>query len=100
MQVSVKHYIANEQETQRRNSMSPDGQSIEAISSNVDDRTLHEPYLWAFAHSIKAGALPIMCSYNRINQVYGCENSGLLKDILWGELGFQGYIVSDWFATK
>jgi beta-glucosidase len=40
-----------------------------------------------------------MCSYNRLNQTYACENSELLNGILKDELGFQGYVVSDWFAT-
>jgi beta-glucosidase len=39
-----------------------------------------------------------MCSYNRVNNTYGCENSVLLDNILRGELGFQGFVVSDWGA--
>ncbi|CAK7200601.1 hypothetical protein SEUCBS139899_003299 [Sporothrix eucalyptigena] len=41
-----------------------------------------------------------MCSYNRINQTYGCQNSKTLNGLLKGELGFQGYVVSDWYATN
>lgn len=40
-----------------------------------------------------------MCSYNRLNQTYGCQNSKVLNGILKGELGFQGYVMSDWGAT-
>ena len=40
-----------------------------------------------------------MCSYNRLNQTYGCQNSKILNDVLKGELGFQGYVMSDWGAT-
>lgn len=40
-----------------------------------------------------------MCSYNRLNQTYGCQNSKTLNGILKGELGFQGYVMSDWGAT-
>lgn len=42
---------------------------------------------------------PKMCSYNRINSTYGCENSKALNGLLKGELGFQGYVMSDWLAT-
>ncbi|TGO50862.1 hypothetical protein BCON_0174g00070 [Botryotinia convoluta] len=99
VQTSSKHFIGNEQETQRTNSQLPDGTNIDAISSNIDDRTLHELYLWPFADAVRAGTTSIMCSYNRINGTYACENPHLLNDILKGELGFQGYVVSDWFAT-
>lgn len=40
-----------------------------------------------------------MCSYNRVNQTYACENDPLVNGILKGELGFKGFVVSDWFAT-
>ena len=99
VQTSTKHYIANEQETQRSSTTSADGTRTEGISSNVDDRTIHELYLWPFAEAVKAGTTSIMCSYNRFNQEYACENSHLLKTVLREELGFKGYVVSDWFAT-
>lgn len=99
VQTSTKHYIANEQETQRSSTINADGTRTEAISSNVDDRTIHELYLWPFANAVKAGTSSIMCAYNRLNQEYSCENSYLLKTVLRDELGFKGYVVSDWFAT-
>lgn len=99
VQACAKHYIANEQETQRSSTINPDGTQTEAISSNVDDRTIHELYLWPFANAIKAGSSSIMCSYNRVNQEYACQNSYILQEILRDELGFKGYVVSDWFAT-
>lgn len=99
VQACAKHYIANEQETQRSSTINADGTQIEGISSNVDDRTIHELYLWPFANAIKTGTSSIMCSYNRVNQGYACENSYLLQDVLRDELGFKGYVVSDWFAT-
>lgn len=99
VQTSTKHYIANEQETQRSSTINPDGSRTEGISSNVDDRTIHELYLWPFANAIKSGTSSIMCSYNRLNQEYSCENSYILQDVLRDELGFKGYVVSDWFAT-
>ncbi|KAL0933496.1 beta-glucosidase G 2 [Colletotrichum truncatum] len=99
VQACAKHFIGNEQETQRTNSWLENGTEIAAISSNIDDRTLHELYLWPFADSIRAGVASIMCSYNRLNQTYACENSNLLNGVLKDELSFRGYVQSDWFAT-
>ena len=94
---TAKHYIANEQEHFR--------QSFEwglpnAMSSNIDDRTLHELYLWPFADSVKAGVGSVMCSYNMVNNSYACGNSKLLNGILKDELGFQGFVQSDWLAQR
>jgi beta-glucosidase len=69
------------------------------VSSNIDDRTIHELYAWPFANAVKAGVASVMCSYNRLNGTYACENSKALNGILKTELGFQGYVMSDWFAT-
>ncbi|KAF2193166.1 glycoside hydrolase family 3 protein [Zopfia rhizophila CBS 207.26] len=99
VQTCTKHFIGNEQETQRSNTTAPDGTIIPGISSNIDDRTLHELYLWPFTDAVKAGTTSLMCSYNRLNSTYACENPKLLNDILKKELGFRGYVVSDWFAT-
>ncbi|TWU77554.1 hypothetical protein ED733_007571 [Metarhizium rileyi] len=90
---NLKHFIANEQETYRR-----PGFGVEAESSNIDDKTLHEYYLWPFMDGVKAGAASVMCSYNRINNTYGCENSKLMNGILKGELGYEGFIMLDWNA--
>lgn len=105
VQACSKHYIGNEQETQRNpstTSFSGDatvGSIIEAVSANIDDRTMHELYLWPFANAVKAGTSSMMCSYNRINGSYGCENSKTLNGLLKDELGFQGYVMSDWSGT-
>lgn len=99
VQSCSKHFIGNEQETQRTNDVLVDGTNIEAVSANIDDRTLHELYLWPFADSVRAGTTSVMCSYNRMNETYSCENSALLNGILKKELGFQGYVMSDFFAT-
>lgn len=104
VQACGKHYIGNEQETMRNPSSvnfgaASSGPIIEAVSSNIDDRTLHELYLWPFAEGVKAGVSSIMCSYNRINGSYGCQNSKTLNGLLKEELGFQGYVMSDWLAT-
>ena len=71
---------------------------VDAISSNVDDKTLHELYLWPFADAVRAGTGSIMCSYNKANNSQVCQNSYLQNYILKGELGFQGFIMSDWDA--
>jgi beta-glucosidase len=98
-QACGKHYIGNEQENQRNPTTNQEGETILAISSNIDDRTMHELYLPPFADAVKIGMASIMCSYNRLNQTYACENSKILNGLLKGELGFQGYVVSDWGAT-
>ncbi|KAH8689240.1 putative beta-glucosidase G [Phaeosphaeriaceae sp. PMI808] len=94
-----KHFIVNEQETQRSNTFLPNGTEIEAMSFNVDDRTMHELYLWPFADAVKAGTVSVMCAYNRVNQTYACQNDAALNGLLKGELGFKGYVSSDYFAV-
>ncbi|KAL1591498.1 hypothetical protein SLS60_011890 [Paraconiothyrium brasiliense] len=103
VQACAKHYIGNEQETMRNPTFDPNGTTtdtlIEAISSNLDDRTMHELYLWPFADAARAKVASFMCSYTRINGSYGCQNSATLNGLLKTELGFQGYVMSDWGAT-
>lgn len=59
---------------------------------------MHELYLWPFQDAVHAGVGSVMCSYNRINGTYGCENSKVINGLLKGELNFQGFVVSDWVA--
>ncbi|KAJ5813521.1 uncharacterized protein N7503_000271 [Penicillium pulvis] len=94
----VKHFITNEQETNRNQALLLADSYNQSYSSNIDDKTMHEQYLWAFQDTVKAGAGSIMCSYNRINNSYGCQNSKTLNGLLKGELGFQGFVVTDWSA--
>ena len=94
---SVKHFIANEQET-NRNPITKDVNIVASTSANVDDTTMHELYLWPFQDLVYAGAGSVMCSYNRINNTYACENSKTMNGFLKGELNFQGFVVSDWAA--
>ena len=96
---SKQHFIANEQETNREPKYNETlGRVVESVSSNIDDTTLHELYLWPFQDALRAGGANIMCSYNRVNNSYGCHNSKLLNGVLKTELGFQGFVVSDWNA--
>ena len=65
----------------------------------VDSQTLHEIYLQPFADAVNAGVSSVMCSYNVINGYQACGNSQTLTDILRNELGFKGFVTSDWHAT-
>ena len=59
VQACAKHYIGNEQETQRQPSQNENGKTIESVSSNIDDRTMHELYLWPFQQAVKAGVATV-----------------------------------------
>ena len=86
----VKHYAVNNQEFQRTQS-----------NSVVDDRTLYEIYLPAFKAAVLEGnAWSIMGSYNLYNGQFNCHNQKLLVDILKGEWGFDGVVVSDWGGCR
>ncbi len=65
----------------------------------IDDQTLHEVYVAPFAAAVRAGVAAIMCSYNKINGVYACGNQATLTRILRDEIGFKGFVTSDWGAT-
>lgn len=84
-----KHYVANNQETNRV-----------TVSSEVSERTLRELYLPAFRAAVEAGAGSIMTAYNRINGIDANDHKHLLRGVLKREWGFDGYAVSDWFATR
>ncbi len=88
--VSVKHFAANSQEHRRMSS-----------SSDVDERTLREIYFPGFEIPVReARPWTIMCSYNRLNGVFASENPWLLTDVLRGDWGFDGYVMSDWGAVS
>ncbi|PYH99804.1 beta-glucosidase [Aspergillus ellipticus CBS 707.79] len=94
----LKHWIGNEQETNRNTPALLEGSYNQSVSSNIDDKTIHELYMWPFQDAVKAGAGSVMCSYNRLNNSYSCQNSKTINGLLKGELGFQGFVVSDWNA--
>lgn len=86
---SLKHYAVNNQEAARM-----------TVSAKVDERTLREIYLAAFEMTVKAAnPWTVMASYNRINGTYATDNRYLLTDILKGEWGYDGVVVSDWGAV-
>ncbi len=86
---SLKHFAGNNQEYQRM-----------VISSEIDERTLHEIYLPAFETAVKqAKPWTVMCAYNQLNGVYCAENYRLLVEILKNDWGFEGFVVSDWGAV-
>ncbi|KAJ3820829.1 beta-D-xylosidase/beta-D-glucosidase [Lentinula raphanica] len=96
----AKHWIAYEQETSRNIFVEVDGFSQAdiqlPISSNLDDLTMHELYMWSFAEAVRAGTSHVMCSYNRINDTHSCSNAKGLNNLLKKELNFQGGVISDW----
>lgn len=88
--VSLKHYCANNEEHIRM-----------CIDTVADERAMREIYLPAFEHIVKTEQpTTVMCSYNRIEGTYLAENKRYLTDILRGEWGFKGIVVSDWGAVN
>ncbi len=86
---SLKHYAVNNQEQGRM-----------TVSAEVDERTLREIYLAGFELAVKrAHPWTVMASYNKINGTYATENAYILTDILKGEWGWDGVVVSDWGAV-
>ncbi len=83
---SVKHFIANNQETRRL-----------TLDVNADERTLREIYFASFETAIKEGKpYTVMCAYNSLNGEYGAENTHSLKEVLRDEWDYDGVVVTDW----
>lgn len=87
VQATAKHWIANEQELNR-----------DTISSDVPDRVLRELYIWPFMDAVHSNVAAAMCSYNKLNGTWACESDSVMNKIMKDELGFRGYIMSDWSA--
>lgn len=85
----LKHYAVNDQESGRN-----------SVNANIDKRSMRETDLLAFEialHISDAGG--VMCSYNRVNGDYACENQYLLNDVLKKDFSFKGFVLSDWGGT-
>jgi len=108
---TAKHYVANNQEGAPVTEAGPDGfvspqtaarrGSRQYVNAVVSDRALREIYLPAFKAAVtEAEVGAVMAAYNRVNGTYATENDRLLQGILKEEWGFDGYVVSDWTATR
>ena len=87
--VTIKHYAANNQETNRSR-----------VSSNMTERTLRELYLKGFKIAVQEGhAKGVMTSYNRINGIYASTSGDLITKALRKEWGYEGLVMTDWLAT-
>jgi beta-glucosidase len=85
----IKHYVLNDQENGRN-----------SINVNIDQRSMRESDLLAFEIALRhCDIAAVMCSYNRVNGDYACENSYLLTEVLKKDWHFPGFVVSDWGAT-
>ena len=85
----IKHYALNDQESGRN-----------SVNVNISERAMRESDLLAFEIGVRdADPSAVMCSYNRLNGDYACENKYLLMDLLKKEWKFKGFVVSDWAAT-
>jgi beta-glucosidase len=85
----IKHYALNDQESGRN-----------AVNVNIDKRSMRETDLLAFEIGVREGnPAGVMCSYNRVNGDYACENHYLLTDVLKKDWNFQGFVLSDWQGT-
>ncbi len=85
----IKHYALNDQET---------GRNI--VNAIISRRAMQESDLLAFHIGISiANPGAVMCSYNKVNGDYACENSYLLHDVLKGQWGYKGFVLSDWGGT-
>ena len=85
---SPKHYVANNQEHARQ-----------TVSADVSERALREIYLPPIERAVEAGAGTVMAAYNRVGGEHVTQHERLLTDLLKGELGFDGVVLSDWWAV-
>ncbi|MGA9039235.1 MAG: glycoside hydrolase family 3 C-terminal domain-containing protein [Terriglobales bacterium] len=85
----LKHYAVNDQESGRT-----------SVNANIDKRAMRESDLLAFEIGLRgSNAAAVMCSYNRVNGDYACENKYLLTDVLKKDWNFKGFVLSDWGGT-
>ena len=85
----LKHYAVNDQESGRN-----------AVNANIDKRSMRETDLRAFEIALGiSDAGGVMCSYNRVNGDFACENNYLLNEVLKKDFKFKGFVLSDWGGT-
>jgi beta-glucosidase len=85
---TMKHFLANNHEFHRR-----------MTNVIVDERTIHEIYTPAFKAGIDAGAMAAMTSYNKVNGEWAGQSKYVITDLLKGELGFKGLVMTDWWSV-
>ncbi|KAK5129063.1 hypothetical protein LTR85_000396 [Meristemomyces frigidus] len=90
---SGRHFLLNEQETNRSTATTTTTSTV--YSSNADDKTLHELYLWPFADGTRAGMGAVMCGMTKVNGSLSCENGDLISTLLKEHLGFPGMVFPD-----
>ncbi|KAL3920372.1 MAG: hypothetical protein SGPRY_005274 [Prymnesium sp.] len=86
---TIKHFVGNMQEHLR-----------ESVDHQIGDRTLFEVHYVPYEAAIRANVASVMCAYNRLNGPFACTNPELLQSHLKGYLGFNGWVMSDWWAMK
>lgn len=84
----TKHFVGNNQENNRN-----------GVDAQIDERTLFEVYYPPYAAAVEAGTTAFMCSYNIVNGSHACNNKVLLTRDLKGRMGFEGLVMSDWWAV-
>ncbi|MBI9040975.1 glycoside hydrolase family 3 protein [Lutibacter sp.] len=85
---TLKHFLANNHEFHRRKT-----------NVIIDERTIHEIYTPAFKAGIDAGAMTVMTSYNKVNGEWAGQSNYVITDLLKGELGFKGMVMTDWWSV-
>jgi beta-glucosidase len=86
---TIKHYVGNESEFERM-----------SMSSDIDERTLREMYLLPFERAVKeAGVMAVMTGYNRVNGTFMADHARLVAEVLREEWGFDGLVMTDWYAS-
>lgn len=86
--IGIHHFLLYEQESNRTG-----GTTV--YSSNADDKTFHELYMWLWGDAINSGCMAVMCAMPRVNDTYSCENNELLSLKLKKHLGFPGFVHPD-----
>lgn len=87
---TAKHLAVYNQET---------GRNTSASNARIELRPMHEVYLLPFYKVVKGGVASVMCGYNPVNGVHACNNHYLMNQVLKGQMGFEGFVVSDWFGV-